>query len=130
MPETDDSYVVTLKKAHIEWGTHRHTNTRELIYGEGYVQIPSKYATKFKIYMSNQKGANIEYKCTSSDGTLTDTILKASGSQGEDNLYAKQFQGSGNLKTIGSWYSKIKAKVGDKIKVTFTSPTSIYLEKL
>ncbi len=130
MPKKDDTYTVTLQKAHIEWGTHRHTNTRELIYGEGYIQIPSEYATKFNIYMSNKENANIEYKCTSSDGTLTDVILKASGSQGQDNLYAKQFQGSGNLKTIGSWYSKIKAKVGDKIKVTFTSPTSIYVEKI
>ena len=80
--------------------------------------------------MSNKEDANIEYTCTSSDKHLSNVILKASGSQGTDNLYAKQFQGSGNLKTIGSWYSKIKAKVGDKIKVTFTSPTSIYLEKL
>ncbi|MFT5661256.1 MAG: hypothetical protein ACI9TV_001902 [Sulfurimonas sp.] len=130
MPNKNDSYIITLKKAHIEWGTHRHTETRELIYGEGYIQIPSEYAQKFEIFMSNKKGANIEYKCSSSEGTLSDITLKASGSQGKNNLYAKQFQGSGNLKTIGNWYNAIKAKTGDKIKVTFTSPTTIYLEKL
>lgn len=130
MPKKGDSYTVTLKKSHIEWGSHRHTNTRELIYGEGYIQIPAEYATKFDIFMSNNPNANIEYTCTSSDGTLSEVILKASGSQGKDNLYAKQFQGSGNLKTIGSWYNKIKAKVGDKIKITFKSSTSIYVEKI
>jgi len=130
MPKKDDTYIVTLQKAHIEWGTHRHTETRELIYGEGYIQIPSEYATKYEIYMSNKEGANIQYTCTSSDKHLSNVTLKASGSQGRDNLYAKQFQGSGNLKTIGSWYSKIKAKVGDQIKITFTSPNSMYIEKI
>jgi len=130
MPKKDDKFTVTLKKAHIEWGTHRHTSTRGLIYGEGYIQISSENATAFDIYMSNKVGANTEYTCNSSDGTLKNVILKASGSQGANLEYAKQFQGSGNLKALGDWYHAINAQVGDKIKVLFTSPTDITLSKV
>jgi len=130
MPKKDDCYEVTLNKAHIAWGTHRHTSTRGLIYGEGYIQIPSNVATSFGIYMSNKIGANTEYTCSSSDGILKDVLLKASGSQGQNLEYAKQFQGSGNLKTIGDWYHQINAQEGDKIKILFTSPTDILLSKM
>jgi hypothetical protein len=130
MPKKDDEFTVTLKKAHIEWGTHRHTSTRGLTYGEGYIQISSKVATSFDIYMSNKIGANTEYTCNSSDGTLKNVILKASGSQGQNLEYAKQFQGSGNLKALGDWYHAINAQIGDEIKVLFTSPTDITLNKV
>jgi len=130
MPKKDNEFTVILKKAHIEWGTHRHTSTRGLIYGEGYIQISSKVATDLDIYMSNKVGANTEYTCNSSDGTLNNVILKASGSQGQNLEYAKQFQGSGNLKALGDWYHAINAQVGDKIKVLFTSPTDILLSKI
>ena len=130
MPKKDDKFTVILKKAHIEWGTHRHTSTRDLTYGEGYIQISSKVATSLDIYMSNKVDANTEYTCNSSDGTLKNVILKASGSQGENLEYAKQFQGSGNLKALGDWYHAINAQVGDKIEVLFTSPTEIILSKV
>ena len=130
MPKKDDKFTVKLKKAHIEWGTHRHTSTRGIRYGEGYIQISSKVATSFDIYMSNKIGANTEYICSSTDGTLKDVILKASGSQGQNLEYAKQFQGSGNLKALGDWYHSIGAQVGDEIKVLFTSPTDIILSKV
>ena len=130
MPKKGDEFTVILKKAHIEWGTHRHTSTRGLIYGEGYIQIPSKVASDFDIYMSNKVGANTEYTCTSSDGVLQDVTLKASGSQGQNLEYAKQFQGSGNLKVLGDWYHAINAQIGDKVNVLFTSPTDIILSKV
>ena len=130
MPKKDNEFTVILKKAHIEWGTHRHTSTRGSIYGEGYIQISSKVATDLDIYMSNKVSANTEYTCNSSDGTLNNVILKASGSQGQNLEYAKQFQGSGNLKALGDWYYAINAQVGDKIKVLFTSPTDILLSKI
>ena len=130
MPKKGDEFTVTLKKAHIEWGTHRHTRTRDLIYGEGYIQIPSNIATSLDIYMSNKTCANTEYTCSSSDGTLKNVILKASGSQGQNLEYAKQFQGSGNLKALGDWYHAINAQIGDEIKISFTSPTDIVLSKV
>jgi len=130
VPKKNDEFTVILKKAHIQWGTHRHTSTRGLIYGEGYIQIPSKIATSFNIYMSNKVGANTEYTCNSSDGFLKNVILKASGSQGQNLEYAKQFQGSGNLKALGDWYHAINAEVGDKIKVLFNSATDITLSKV
>jgi hypothetical protein len=130
MPKKDDEFTVILKKAHIEWGTHRHTTTRDLTYGEGYIQIPSKIATSLDIYMSNKKGANTEYTCSLSDGTLNNVILKASGSQGQNLEYAKQFQGSRNLKAVGDLYHTINAQIGDKIKISFTSPTNMILSKV
>lgn len=130
MPKKNDSYTVILKQAHIEWGIHRHTSTRGLIYGEGYIQIPSNIATSLDIYMSNKVGANTEYTCNSTDGTLKNVILKASGSQGQNLEYAKQFQGSGNLKAVGDWYHALDAQIGDEIKVSFTSPTDIVLSKI
>lgn len=35
MPKTGDTFTSTLKKAHLEWGSHRHTSTRGTVYGEG-----------------------------------------------------------------------------------------------
>ena len=52
MPNTNDSFITTLKKAHLEWGTHRHTNTRGIVYGEGYLQIPISEARRLDIYNS------------------------------------------------------------------------------
>lgn len=39
MPNTGDQFVTTLKTAHLKWGSHRYTNSRDIIYGEGYLQI-------------------------------------------------------------------------------------------
>lgn len=44
MAKRGDSYIVTLEKAHLEWGTHRYTGSRGLVYGEGYIQIPANVA--------------------------------------------------------------------------------------
>jgi hypothetical protein len=35
MAKSGDYYVITLKKTHIEWGTHRYTGSRGDILGEG-----------------------------------------------------------------------------------------------
>ena len=40
MAKSGDYYVITLKKTHIEWGTHRYTGSRGDILGEGYLPIP------------------------------------------------------------------------------------------
>lgn len=130
MPKYGDTYNVELKKAHLEWGTHRHTSTRGTIYGEGYLQIPIQHAKVFDIYNSNKVNANTIYNCNSLDGFLKNVPLKASGSSYSGYPYAKQFQGSGDLKLIGDWYHYISAVVGDRIKVFFTSPTDMLIEKI
>lgn len=127
MPNIGDSYVITLKKAHLEWGTHRHTSTRGHVYGEGYIQIPSQYAQNYNITNSNHPTANNLYDCSSTDGFLSNEKLKAAGCSGQGGFFAKQFQGNGNLQVIGRWYAQVNAKIGDEIHVYFKSPTTITL---
>lgn len=44
MAHKGDYYTVVLKEAHLNWGEHRHTGTREIVEGEGYVPIPLEQA--------------------------------------------------------------------------------------
>ena len=55
MAKAGDSYVVELKQAHLEWGEHRYTNSRGIVYGEGYIAIPAEYAYDFDL--RNKYGA-------------------------------------------------------------------------
>ncbi len=81
MAQAGDFYTVTLKKAHLEWGTHRYTNSRGKVYGEGYIKIPSDAAYSFGLLNSNGTsykdifGQNLFY-CKSKDG-LYEGILRA-----------------------------------------------------
>jgi hypothetical protein len=120
MPKTGDSFVVELKEAHLNWGTHRYTNSRDQIDGEGYIQIPANIA--YSLGISNGS----VYNCTSSDGQYNHP-LRASGNQ-SDPRYAKQFQSDGNLKLLGGWLHQVcNAKVGDRVKVRWTSPNDIII---
>lgn len=130
MPNTGDSFISTLKKSHLEWGTYRHTNSRGIIYGEGYIQIPSKDARRLNITNSNSTPANNIYQCNSNDGYLKDVELKATGCNKAGDIHAKQFHGSGNLKLIGDWFHHINAKVGDQIEVKWITRSTILLTKL
>ncbi|MDU2166722.1 MAG: hypothetical protein E7E24_00595 [Clostridium perfringens] len=73
MPVRGDSFTVSLGETHLNWGTHRYTNTRGIIYGEGYIPIPRGIARRIGIYNSNYTngqdilGVNI-FNCTSADG--------------------------------------------------------------
>tara|TARA_R110001606_G_scaffold393429_1_gene563330 strand:+ start:853 stop:1245 length:393 start_codon:yes stop_codon:yes gene_type:complete len=130
MPNTNDSFITTLKKAHLEWGTHRHTNTRGIVYGEGYLQIPISEARRLDIYNSNQIGGNTVYTCQSTDGYFNNELLKSSGCIVKGNVYAKQFHGKGNLKSIGSWFNSVNAQIGDRVEITWTSPTDMIIRKI
>ena len=130
MPNKADKYITTLKKAHLEWGTHRYKPTRDRIYGEGYLQIPRAIAIDLCIYNSNKENSKNEYLCSSKDGFLDNITLKASGSMTQGDNYAKQFQGSGNLKALGDWFANIKAKEGDEVEIEWVSPTEILIDKL
>ena len=127
------SYEITLKRAHLEWGSHRYTNSRGIIYGEGYIPIPADVAYDNNIYNQNGTdgediiGQNLFY-CSSADG-LYQGVLRAQGNQ-DNPRYAKQFSGDKELKAIGHWCSQIDAAIGDRIRVTWVNPTKIIIEKL
>lgn len=129
MPNAGDSFISTLKRAHLEWGSHRHTDSRGIIYGEGYLQIPSDTSYNLGITNNNTDIRSAEYNFSTSDGFITDGKLLASGNQNQEE-FAKQFQGLGNLKLLGDWYYHINAEIDDKIKVEFISPTEILLTKV
>lgn len=130
MPISGDTFITTLKRAHLEWGSYRHTSTRGTIYGEGYLQIPRLDATRIGIHNSNLPGAINTFNCNSVDGFLANVTLKASGSSSAGDIYAKQFQGRGNLQLIGDWLNHVNAQIGDRVRVTWTSPTDIEIEKI
>ncbi|WP_099331462.1 hypothetical protein [Priestia aryabhattai] len=130
MPKLGDYFITTLKKAHLEWGSHRRTNSRDITYGEGYLQIPRSQAVKIEIFNSNKPEAINIFNCNSVDGFLKNVRVKASGSSTAGDIYAKQLQGNGNLQLIGGWYNHVNAQIGDKVKVTWTSKTDIEIEKL
>jgi hypothetical protein len=129
MPKTGDSFIVTLGPSHLGWGRYRHTKSRPQISGEGFLPIPARYAKAMNITNSNGVD-NTLYNCNSSDGNLKNVTLLAQGGSKAGYKYAKNFAGKGNLKLLGTWFTSIGAKIGDKIEIKFTSPTDILLTKL
>lgn len=136
MPVSGNSYVVTLGQTHISWGVHRYTNSRDIIYNEVYLGIPSYIAERYKIYNSNVipnykptkidiLGVNI-FNCTSADGFFKG-VLKSSGCSHRGSIYAKNLHGAGNLKALAPWLHYCNAQVGDHVEVTWTSPTNIVI---
>jgi hypothetical protein len=130
MPKAGDTFTIELKKSHLEWGTHRYKYTRKRIHGEGYLPIPRPWAKSLSIFNRNHRNGGYICNCTSSDGFLKDVSLKAAGCNKRGDVYAKQFQGNGNLRIIGSWFNAIGAGVGDYVKITWISPTDIIIEKV
>jgi len=129
MPQAGDSFITTLKQAHLEWGELRHTDSREIIIGEGYLQIPADEAYRLEITNNKSTLRSAEYDFSTSDGFITNGKLLAAGNQSRDE-FAKQFQGSGDLKLLGDWYSHINAQIGDQIEITFISPSKILLTRV
>lgn len=129
MPKAGDSFIVRLEPSHLGWGTYRYTNTREPVYGEGYIKIPRHDAENFNIYNNNYPTANPRYYCTAVNGCYSG-ILLAQGCSYAGDIYAKQFAEEGNLKGIGNWYRSVGAQVGGRVKVKFTSSNSLEIEYL
>lgn len=124
MPKAGDFFIVILKQSHVAWGENRHTNTRELIDGEGYIPIPRKYAKLFGIYNSNAITANNVYNVIAVNGKISGRLLAQGCSQAGD-VYAKQFAIEGDLKGIGRWYTSVDAVVDGHVEVVFVSPVDI-----
>ena len=118
MPNTGDVYNVQIKPSHIDWGQHRYTDTRDRIAGEAYVKIPKEYAVSYDIRVGDL------YTATFSDGFPSFTA-RAAGNSSAGDVYAKQFQGDGDLKAFGRWYASVGAQVGDAVRVEFISPTTV-----
>ncbi|RUT68073.1 hypothetical protein D0817_23300 [Flavobacterium cupreum] len=100
MPQAGDSFITTLKQAHLEWGEFRHTTSRGIIIGEGYLQIPSDEAYRLGITNNKSPLRSAEYDFSTFDGFITNSKLLAAGNQSRAE-FAKQFQGSGALKLLG-----------------------------
>lgn len=129
MPKAGDKFVTTLKRAHLEWGSHRHTNSRGIRYGEGYLQIPASIARSLFI-TNNNRGTSAIYLTNTSDGYLQDVKLLAAGCSIKGDIYAKQFQGKGKLTILGDWFNHLDLVAGDQIEIKFVSPTEILLTKI
>ncbi len=129
MPRAGDTFKVTLKPSHLGWGTYRYTDTREPIYGEGYIKILRQYAKKFNIFNNNHPTAKSKYHCVAVNGRYSGTLL-AQGCKSAGDVYAKQFAEKGNLMGIGNWYRSVGAQVGGRVKVTFISSNSLEIEYL
>lgn len=134
MAQAGDHFTVVLTPSQLGWGNERYTHTRPIRYGEGYLAISKSNARTCGLYNSNQTnnrdvlGINI-FNCTSDDGFLN-CQLKAQGCSEAGDIYAKQFAGNDNLRTLGHWYAHIHANIGDQVEVLFTSPTDIKLTLL
>ncbi len=131
MANTGDSYNITLKEAHLDWGRHRNTSTRDYIAGEAYLPIPRRYAMQYNIVNSNATngidtlGQNL-FRFRTSDNFLSGN-LKAQGNYEAGDVYAKQFSVQGNLKPLGTWYDHIGATPGTQIHVEWISQDEIEL---
>lgn len=131
MPTPGSTFTIRLKPSHLGWGNYRYTNSRDIIYGEGYIPIPKRYALAYSIFNSNHSpnglGINL-YHASSTDGFLNNVSLLAQGCKEAGDIYAKQFSVKGNLRIIGSWYANQHATTANSVKVTWTSPVDIILE--
>lgn len=134
MANTGDTFTIELNRSQLEWGTFRFTGSRGLRYGEGYLKIPKSDARACRLFNNNHTsgndiwGENI-FHATSVDG-LFDGPLRSEGCTSAGDPLAKQFAGDKDLMALGYWYAQVNAQVGDRVRVTFTSPTDIVLEKL
>lgn len=109
-------YYVQLKKVHINW-IH---NTGPKRGKEAYLPIPAQYAYIFGIL----KGDIYTCKYLESGETVE---LKAAGTQSRRD-YAKQFQGSKNLRILYDWYNCHDAVEGDYVVVSIYDNHHLTLE--
>ncbi len=130
MPNAGDTFTVEIKEPHIGWGTERHTNTRPIRQGEGYIKIPRSEAIRLSIFNCNRQNANTLYDVVCLNGDQINGRLLAQGSEDSNDVYAKQFSVQGDLKQVGQWYASVHAVPGGHVRITFTSETSLTIEYL
>lgn len=127
MPRTGDQLIVTFNSmAPLSWGSRRYRNTRTRRTGERYIPIPRKDAKRLKLYNSNwgtELGINI-FNVHSSDGIFNGQ-LKTAGCSRRGDVYAKQFQGNGDLRSLEPWLRVHQAQVGDQVRFVWLNRTDI-----
>ncbi|WP_404332098.1 hypothetical protein [Mesobacillus maritimus] len=125
MPRTGRYFNVTLKSAHLNWGTEGNSRiVRKRNPFEVYLPISIENARDFNI-----KTGEV-FACSSSDGFF-DGPLKATGTQGPSKEFAKNFYKDGDMRALGYWLKdRMEAKVGDKIRIEFTDEDAIRLTYL
>lgn len=131
MAHAGDCYIKQLKASHLGWGNHRYTNSRDIIYGEGYIPLPKIYARSFSIFNSNSSDTGLGYNlfhASSVDGFLENVTLLAQGCSTAGDVFAKQFSVYNNLKVIGAWYASLHATTNNSVKVIWTSQVDMLLE--
>lgn len=131
MPQAGDSYIVPVTASQAEWGEYRNPTNRDPVEGEGYIAIPLEYARRYNIFNSNNTQTGLgfnEFIATSRDGFINGEILLAQGCVRAGDPYAKNFSVKKNLKRIGGWLAYNNVTTGNRIRVTFTSPTEVLLE--
>ena len=131
MPHAGDSYDIELKEAHVRWGEHRHSLTRPRIKDEGYIPIPAHIARDLNIFNGNHPTVGINlYTCSFKDGYSDEEHIKACGNSTKGDIYAKQFQGDGDLQVFGKWFKHVGAQVGDIVRITWATATHFEVEIL
>lgn len=133
MPKTGDTFIVHLGNSQLYWGDYRNPTNRAIVEGEGYIAIPRKYAKEYSIFNSNYERTGLgfnEFYATSADGFIDNVILLAQGCVKAGDPYAKNFAVRRSLKTIGAWFAHCRATPSNSVRVTFTSPTEVFLEMI
>ena len=133
MKRKGNSFGINLKESHLNWGTYRKTNSRIKRSGEGYLPIPRNIAKTYCIFNSNgiksgqdTIGINLfNAKLLSGNGQEASLVLKAQGSSKAKDRYAKQFSEKGNLRTLGTWYKSVGAKIGDVVQFTWVDEDTL-----
>ena len=133
MANRGDSYIVSLRNTHLDWGEYRYTGSRKPIPGEAYIPIPNEFAKRFNLLNTNGTdgkdvlGKNI-FRYKTADGRQSG-VLRAQGNSERGDIYAKQFSADKDLKKLGTWLRDIGASVGTEIKVEWISPYDIVLSE-
>lgn len=129
MAKAGDEFTITFRSAApLKWGTRRQHETRDKIAGERYIPIPRKLAKAYGVRNSNcgtGLGINI-FKAHSTEGIFQGE-LKAAGCSKAGDVFAKQFQGNGDLKALEPWFTYHHAQIGDQVKIHWVTDDEIEL---
>lgn len=127
MPNAGDELTITFtSQAPLAWGTHRRNHTRVRRSRERYIPIPKREARRLGLCNSNcgnGLGINI-FNVRSTDGVFNGQ-LKNAGCSRKGDVYAKQFQGYGDLRALEPWLTNHHAQIGDQIRFVWQNSTDI-----
>ncbi len=129
MPQAGDELIITFNSpAPLAWGTHRRTNTRTHRTGERYIPIPRKEAIRLHLCnQNNGSGLGLNIFNVRSDDGLFAGQLKTAGCNKKGDIFAKQFEGNGDLQALTPWLQHHNAQIGDSVRFYWNSSTDIVM---